>query len=51
MKLCKIENEKNIERKKEREKLKIKTKFLEGHVPRNPILTFPHTVKFSVWCP
>ena len=36
MKLCKIENEKKIERKQEREKLIIKTKFLEGHVPGNP---------------
>ena len=37
MKLSKIENEKKkIERKKEREKLEIKTKFLGGHVPRNP---------------
>ena len=36
MKLSKIENEKKIEIKKEREKLKIKTKFLGGHVPRNP---------------
>ena len=52
MKLSKIEKEeKKLKEKQDREKLRIKQSFLRDMPLETQILTFPHTVKFSVWCP